>query len=520
MSAVPFQANERFGQYTLIRPIAIGGMAEVWLAKLEGVQGFEKKVALKRMTASLAENPQFVAMFLDEARLMAGLTHPNICQVFELGERDESFYVAMEFIAGQTVHNVMRTTVRKQLKLPLELAVKICRDAADALSYAHTKCDENGMPLHIIHRDVSPQNLMVTYEGVVKLLDFGIAKAATRTTATEVGQLKGKLSYMPPEQARGEDIDPRADQFALGVTLFEMVTHTRLYRAMKEMDLFREVATGTEPYPLAHERDPAVPEELSAIIQKMMARDREQRFATMAEARDRLTQFLQSISTSLPSNEAMAHYMRLVFPPEDREKDQGPLLATPHRQSGSFGPVPAPPAVDVDLEGLTARPSSKKAVIAAVAAVGVLALGGTLYAASRSPADTVMAAPPVVASPKDSVTAGAVDAGPARDVVEPPPVIDESDAALAIAPAPADDDKPKQKPKPVVPREKGKLSLQTTPWSNVYFGGKNLGETPLVNVELPAGRHRLKLVNDEKKLSTTIEVEIKPNQTTGLKLKL
>jgi serine/threonine-protein kinase len=505
----PFQANQRFGQYTLVRPIAVGGMAEVWLAKLDGPQGFEKKVALKRMTATLSEQPQFVAMFLDEARLMAGLTHPNICQVFELGERDESFYVAMEFISGQTVHNVMRNAVRKQQKLPLELAVKIIRDAADALSYAHTKHDENGNPIHIIHRDVSPQNLMVTYEGVVKLLDFGIAKAATRTTATEVGQLKGKLSYMPPEQARGDDLDPRADQFSLGVTLFEMVTHTRLYPAMKEMDLFREVATGTEPYPSARSRDPSVPEELSAIIEKMMARDREGRFASMAEVRDRLTQFLHGLSSSIPTNEATAQVMRLLFPPEEREKEQAQTsLATPHRSSvSSFSSLPAAPAVDPGGSG-------KRKLGLGLGLAGVVVLGGVLAFALARPE----APPPVLMVTVPPHVEAAVDAGLEA---MPTPLADakpvEGDDVVALAELPPDP-KPKE-PKPRVVA-KGKLSLQTTPWSNVYFGKKNLGETPLVNVELPVGRHRLKLVNDEKKLSTTIEVEIKANQVTSMKLKL
>ncbi len=516
--SLPFQANQQFGQYTLVRPIAVGGMAEVWLAKLDGPQGFEKKIALKRMTATLSEQPQFVSMFLDEARLMAGLTHPNICQVFELGERDEAFYVAMEFISGQTVHNLMRNSVRKQHRLPLELAVKIGRDAADALSYAHSKCDEDGNPINIIHRDVSPQNLMVTYEGVVKLLDFGIAKAATRTTATEVGQLKGKLSYMPPEQARGDDLDPRADQFSLGVTLFEIVTHTRLYRAMKEMDLFREVATGTEPYPSPRSRDPSIPEELSAIIEKMMARDREQRFATMAEARDRLTQFLHGLSSSMPSNEALSHFMRVVFPPEEREREQlQGGLATPHRTSGSYAPIPAPPGIDVDLEGMSGPPPRQKKLLLAGGVAGLVVLGAVAFFAFR-PGEVPVVPVVVVPTVDERLDAGLAVAQPPDDPVAEVPDAGSDELALDLTVEPKP--KPDTKPKPVVPVAKGKLSLQTTPWSNVYFGKRNLGETPLVNVELPVGRHRLKLENDEKKLSTTIEVEIKANQTTSMKLKL
>lgn len=523
MSVVPWQVHQRFGQYVLVRPIAVGGMAEVWQARLDGPHGFERKFAIKRMTSTLADQPKFVQMFLDEARLMASLTHPNICQVYELGQRDESFYVCMEYIGGQTLHNVMRTVVKKQRRLPLDLAVKIGRDAADALSYAHTKHDESGKPLSIIHRDVSPQNLMVTYEGVVKLLDFGIAKAATRTTATEVGQLKGKLSYMPPEQARGDDLDTRADQFALGVTLFELITHTRLYRAMKEMDLFREVAMGTEPLPTPRSRDASIPEDLDAIVTKMMSRDREARYASMAEVRDALTEWLHGHSSSLSGSEAMTAFMTSTFPPEEREKDAPlPVLATP---VGADTPMGASgPAEDVALDE-PAGGRRRRLLYAASAAAGLVLVVLGAWALFREEPPVEPAPPPV---------AEVMDAGAATVTPPVPPVaMAEEDAGAAAEDADASEDDlaelvdlspPDGKnPKPVKKRpaaRQGKLSLQTIPWTIVYFGKKSLGETPLANVALPAGKHRLRLVNEEKKLSTTIEVVIKPGETTTMRLKL
>ncbi|MFO0595785.1 MAG: serine/threonine-protein kinase [Myxococcaceae bacterium] len=511
MTAAPFQTNQRFGQYVLVSPIAVGGMAEVWLAKLDGPQGFQKKVALKRMTGTLSDQKQFVDLFLDEARLMSALAHPNIAQVFELGERDESFYVAMEFIDGQTVQHVMRAVTRANQRLPVELAVKIARDAADALHYAHTKADDEGKPLNIIHRDVSPQNLMVTYEGVPKLLDFGIAKAATRSNATEAGQLRGKLSYMPPEQARGELIDHRVDQFALGVVLFEMLTHTRLYPALKEMDLFRIVATKTEPYETAKQREPSVPEEISAIVAKMMDRDAANRYSNMAEVRDVLTGYLHSISQTMPSNEQLGLFMKATFPPEAR-------LQMPVKTTGSF------PAVGSGFSsgGLT-NPKKKKRLVAGLSALGVVGVAFVAWALWPSAPEPVK---PVVEAPK-------VDPPKVDPPKDPPPPVDVPDAAVALAPVDPigdpDDLEPLEfidagtkgkKGTAVAPKGKGKLSLQTSPWSNVFFGKKNLGETPLVNVPLPAGKLRLTLINDDRKLKTTIEVEIKPNQTTSLKLKL
>lgn len=507
MSAVPFQPNQRFGQYTLTRPIASGGMAEVWLARLDGPQGFQKKVALKRMTGTLAEQPQFVTMFLEEARLLSGLTHPNICQVMELGEREESFFVVMEFIDGQTVHQLMRAVTRAHQRLPVELAVKIVRDAADALHYAHTKADEQGAPLHIIHRDVSPQNLMVTYEGVPKLLDFGIAKSATRSNSTEVGQLKGKLSYMPPEQARGEALDPRADQFSLGVTLFEMLTHTRLYPTLKEMDLFRLVAMAAEPYESPAQRDPTVPAELSALVARMMDRDVEKRFATMAEVRDLLTTYLHGLSQVSPSNEALAAFMRTTFPPETREKESST------QSTGTSLPI-----VQGALTGSSLAPRPRRNRALALGALAVFGLGALAFALwPATPPPVVVLEPPRAPPPV------VVDAGPpALAVVEPPPPETEPEPLVPLEGLDLTvvDAGPAKPPRPAVPRGKGLLSLQTSPWSNVFFGKKNLGETPLVGVSLPAGRQRLTLINDERKLKTTIEVEIKPGQTTTLKLKL
>ena len=492
MPAVPFQANQQFGQYTLLRPIAVGGMAEVWLAKLDGVQGFQKKVALKRMTGTIAEQPQFVTMFLDEARLMSGLTHPNICQVIELGQRDENFYVAMEFIDGQTVQHVMRAVTRANRQLPVELAIKIARDVADALHYAHTKKADNGTPLNVIHRDVSPQNIMVTYEGAPKLLDFGIAKAATRTNATEVGQLKGKLSYMPPEQARGELLDPRADQFSLGVVLFEMLTHTRLYPPLKEMDLFRVVAMAEAPYETPRQREPRVPEELSALVAKMMARLPEDRYASLADVSALLTAYLHANAHSVPSNEALSMFMSASFPPDQREK-----VTTEE---------PSSPVV-MGRTSLSSAPGrSKKRVLAALALMGLLGTAALAafawWPARPAPVET----PPVAELIPIPV---AIDAGPPVLVVEREP----EPEVLPVK------EEPKVPGKRII-KGKGLLSLQTVPWTNVMFGGKNLGETPLVGVRFPVGKHRLVLINDERQLRTTIEVEIKPNQTTTLKLKL
>jgi serine/threonine-protein kinase len=503
--------GQRVGPYTLARVVASGGMAEVWEARLDGPVGFAKRVAVKRLMSSLADEPQFVNLFLDEARLMAGLTHPHICQVLELGEFEGSWWVAMEFLAGHTAYQVMRETVKRGWRLPLELAVLIARDTAEALAYAHGKHDESGQPLGIIHRDVSPQNVMVTYEGVVKLVDFGIAKAATRTVHTETGQLRGKMAYMPPEQARGEPLDARADQFSLGATLFELATHTRLYGNLKEMDLFREVATNPEPLPSGKSRLPELPDALDAIIARMLERDRDKRYPTMTEVRDALTAYLNDNSNSLPTTEALKKYMSGCFPPEERPA-MGTLTGT---TPSSFQSQSKP----IDTAMGRALRKDRRPLVAAAAALLLLGAGAW-----------VLLRPEPVAAPAPVPLALAAEA-PRPAPAPPPPVEPPADVQAADAGTegldlalPDDDLSPltmKTSPaKPAVKKKPGLLSLQTTPWSIVYFGSKNLGETPLVNVPLPPGTHRLRLVNDEKKVSTTIEVEMKSGQVTTKRLKL
>lgn len=476
--------------------VASGGMAEVWEARLDGPVGFAKRVAIKRLMPSLSDDDQFVALFLDEARLMASLTHPHICQVLELGEKDESYWVAMEFLAGHTAYQLIRETLKRGWRLPIELGVLIARDTAEALAYAHAKTDESGQSLGIIHRDVSPQNVMVTYEGVVKLVDFGIAKAATRTVITETGQLRGKMAYMPPEQARGEPLDGRADQFSLGATLFELVTHTRLYGTLKEMDLFREVAAKDEPLPRARSRAPELPEVLDEVLARTLERDREKRYGSMIEVRDALSAFLNDNSHSLPTTESLARYMASCFPPESR-----PAFTT---QSGTPVSLSRPTAVK-------AQPRRRTAIIAAGLAA-VVFVGVGVGALSSRPEPVVT--PPPAPEPSAPIVAVTVP-----EVVPTPEPVADVDAGIELELAPI---AAEPKPRPTVGKrvvaKPGFLSLQTTPWTLVFFGKKNLGETPLANVSLPAGVHRLKLVNDEKKLSTTIEVEIKPGQTTTKRL--
>ncbi len=226
----------QFGPYRLIEKIAVGGMAEVFKAKRAGVEGFEKIVALKRILPHLSTNREFLVMFVDEAKVVARLAHPNIVPIFDLGRIDESYYIAMELVQGRDLRSVIRRARKQGVALNVELAVLITSRVCAALEYAHRKRDEQGSAMKIVHRDISPQNILLSFEGEVKLTDFGIAKAAHKASVTQRGTLRGKVTYMSPEQASGAEMDGRSDLFSLGVVLYELVSGRRPFGSAEASD--------------------------------------------------------------------------------------------------------------------------------------------------------------------------------------------------------------------------------------------------------------------------------------------
>ncbi len=275
-SSEDFERVERIGRYQIITPLSVGGMAELFLGFTSGPGGFRKYVAIKRILPGVRGNEQFVRMFLDEARITAAFNHPNITQVYELGQEQEGLFLAMEFIAGQDLDHVCSAFRRRHEAVPLGLSLSVMRDVCLALNYAHAFTDASGRTSPIIHRDVAQKNIMVTYEGGVKLLDFGIAKARNSLERTHAGTVKGTSGYMSPEQVRGEPIDGRSDLFSAGVVLWELVTGRRLFAGKTERDEMINILEAPIEPP-SHPVEP-VPEELSAVILKALDRDAEKRF--------------------------------------------------------------------------------------------------------------------------------------------------------------------------------------------------------------------------------------------------
>ncbi len=278
------------GKYQVLERLAIGGMAELFKAKAAGDHGFEKLVVLKKILPHLAADPSFIQMFIDEARLTAQLDHPNIVHVFELGTDADTPYIAMQYVDGVDVLALLRECARTQIRLPAQLAALIAREVLDALDYAHHALGSDGRPLGLVHRDVSPGNVLVSRRGDVKLTDFGIARAAEQTHKTEAGMLKGKYGYMSPEQVSGSELDGRSDVFSLGIVLAEMAMARRLFSAPSDLDVLLMVRDANlerlEKYAAE------VPTELRIITEKALMRRPEERFATAGEMRDALTGWL------------------------------------------------------------------------------------------------------------------------------------------------------------------------------------------------------------------------------------
>ncbi len=279
------------GRYQIVDRLAVGGMAELFKATLTGEHGFAKLVAIKKILPHLATDHSFVEMFIDEARITAQLDHRHIVQVFELGTDADTPYIAMQYVDGLDVLALLRECARSQIRLPPDLAALIVRDVLDALDYAHHALDASGRPLGIIHRDISPGNVLLSWRGDVKLTDFGIARAAERRHKTEAGTLKGKYGYMSPEQVSGSEVDARSDLFSLGILLAEMVMARRLFTSTNDLDILLMVRDAR--LDRLHKYASEFPVELRVLTTKALQRRPEDRWQSAAQFRDALDEWLR-----------------------------------------------------------------------------------------------------------------------------------------------------------------------------------------------------------------------------------
>lgn len=343
--------GHRYGKYQLLERIGVGGMAEVFKAKVHGAEGFERLIAIKRILPHLVEDDDFVNMFVDEAKIAVRLNHPNIVAIHDLGKIEDTLFIAMEYVLGRDVRAIYDFENERGQRTPIGVACHIVMKMCEALHHAHFATGPRGEPLKVIHRDVSPQNVLLSFDGEVKVADFGLAKARGRIVQTQAGVVKGKLAYMSPEQLKGGEIDHRVDVFGLGIVLFELLTGERLFLGPSDMDTLRRVYEATVP-PM-RPINPEINPELEAIVLRALAKDRDQRYPTALALHDDLQAFVYS-NGCYAGTTALRRYVHEAFPDAAPPLDDLPPFAVQ-------APIAAPPPVpQADPPMATRRPPAPR----------------------------------------------------------------------------------------------------------------------------------------------------------------
>jgi eukaryotic-like serine/threonine-protein kinase len=469
-------------------------MAEILLGRLTGPSGFERAVVIKRILPHLASSPRFVSMFLDEARIAAQIRHPNVVQVYELGQEDDDLFLVMEYLEGEMTGAVVRRAIARGEKLEPWVGAHIVAEACAGLHAAHELRAPDGRPLHLVHRDVSPQNVFLTYDGQIKVIDFGIAKARDRVTRTHTGQLKGKFEYMSPEQCEGLEVDRRADVFALGIVLYELTAQKRLFSRGSAMATMAAICRDPLPPPSASA--PEYPPLLERIVLRALERDLDARYPTAAEMRKDLLAALRELAPDAPE-EAIARRMGAMF--ADRIADKREMLRSvragtaPTRVPGEadteievphvpLAPRDVPAAAPTAITAPAGRARRRRAAFWGFGAVGV-ALAIAIIARQPAP----RAAPPTPADAAPASTTGSAPSAPAASIAPAVPPADAAPSALAASAAPSAS-------ADATPREVA-LAVDSRPsGARVRVDGKLAGLTPItLHVPRRADRARVAL---------------------------
>jgi serine/threonine-protein kinase len=449
----PLLPGDRLGPYELVRLLGEGGFAAVWLARRVGPGGFEVKVAIKVIRAALANHPGFKNMFMDEAKVLAGIDHPNVVKTFELGLEGDTLYMAMEYVNGKALNVLRDCAAHEHEFIPAPILMRILADTCAGLHAAH-ELTRDGKPLNVIHRDISPENVLITDQGQTKLIDFGIAKAADRLAGdTATGLAKGKVRYMSPEQATGRPLDRRADIWALGAVAYELLTGRAPFDAENDMARLYALA-GTMPVP---ELQQTVPAALRVIVQRALSRDLDERFATAAEMRAALENALDEQPERVTTDTVAAFFSTWIKPQSFRDAgtlDEPPsegrilrrklagsaaVVTTGTRELGPDDVVQSQPIETFSAmnSAITNRGRSRRAATLLLAIFG-LAAGITGVLAIRASQRSAPGAPNVVSSPAMSVVATAPVLAASEVPLSPPDVsLDATDAAAQnVSPSP------------------------------------------------------------------------------------
>lgn len=542
-------AGRSLGKYELLHRLGIGGMGEVFVARESGVAGVKRLVAVKVMLPELAEDPGKVDSFIDEARIAALLSHPNIVQTYDFGEDDGVYYLAMEYVAGANLARLCERAARRGVDYSRNVAIHVVAEMARGLHVAHSAVDAHGKPLNIVHRDISPHNVLVSRHGDVKLMDFGVARASVRRQRTQTGELRGKFAYMSPEQIGIGKLDPRSDVFSAGIVLWETTLMKRLFAGVSDVDTIRRVGEAEIPRPGAI--DPTYPPKLETVVMHALARDPEERFQTAAALSTALRNVLAEHDRVEKSE--LATMVCTLFPETDpamldleaAPRMTAPVIATPSAPVPEGDPTVADDAAtEEDPPTVEDTPRAGRwplwAAVVSVCAVGViiavvvLAGGGggdgeaavvvdaghdatAALASEMSPIDAGAADPIVVATaPIDASTAavatrrGDDDDGDRRRARDRAKV----DAAVAAAVVPpGDDPKPDDPIEQPPPPARGRIAVASNPYGKVTIDGKGYGYTDLLE-KLPPGTYSVQVALSDGSGTYSATARIEPDKKT------
>ncbi|HXU71934.1 MAG TPA: protein kinase [Polyangia bacterium] len=530
-----------FGKYELVSRLAAGGMAEIFLARTKSIQGFEKYLVIKRILQHRTQDPEFVRMFLDEARVAATLDHPNIVQIYDVGHVDNEYFIAMEYLRGHNLIEIVRAGAKLgYAKPPLEHVVSILTQCCAGLHYAHEKRDFEGRSLEIVHRDVTPQNVVVSFDGSVKVVDFGIAKAATREVETLAGTLKGKIGYMSPEQCKGANVDRRSDIFAIGIILFELTTGKRLYHERSDFDTLKKIIEGPVPSP----RDllPFYPAFLNAIVVRCLQKNADDRYQTARDLHADLDAFgrdNQLVTGTVP----LSQYMERIYADElaTHKSADAAAMATAAQvtmtgSSSSYlgeasrrtsSPKPTPLAA-------ARKQHVMRLGLQAVMAVLLVVLGGGVVVFWQTKRNTDVPRPTAVAAvPAAQPAAAATGAAVAPKATAPTGLPVAAAVPSAAAPVPALS--APAHPRPAAKPGDAHITVASEPRCELLVDGVPYGATPLIDLAVPAGKHVIVLLNSAASVRETKKVSLregelwtrsfafdngKATETTGLSAKM
>ncbi len=485
------QAGERIGRYEIQKRLAVGGMAEIFLAKLKGEAGFEKEIVLKKILPQWSGDRDFIAMLVDEAKIAVRLNHSNIVQVYELAREGDMYYIALEYVHGIDLRRLLQRAQAQKTVLPFKAALFIAAEVLEGLAYAHASKDASGKSLNLVHRDVSPQNILLSFDGTVKLTDFGIAKAASRSQETITGVLKGKFAYMSPEQANQEALDGRSDLFSLAVVLYEMLTGERLFYRGADLDTLDRVRRCD--IASAAEALKGLPGEIGDLLLKALAKRPEDRFGDARAFRESMLRCVRELGKEF-SREDLSRYLASLFPEEGR-------IAVPVEETMTAArpPVPTHPPG-------TMRKAKMAGALAVMLSV-VLAIGLTI----RSQEDPKEEAH--LKRESDLKIKETLDVTEVRLVPPEIPVPVRSDQAIAVVaetvPAAPAEPAPVVSLKKAIPPPNGYLSVQAIPWGTVTVDGGRGRETPVRRLALAPGRHvvRVTYAPDGTAVATSVLIK-------------